>query len=135
MKREKKQIIEKIKDILINEDSIIFCYIHGSFLDKDACNDIDLAIYIDENALERSGSLDAEISLSLKIEKKVKKAVDVKILNFSPLSFRYHASAGYLLFDKDEPQREEFLCRTWTEYFDFLPISKIYLREILSAKD
>ena len=133
MKKEKKKTIEKLKDILISEDYILFCYIHGSFLDKDKFNDIDLALYIDENIIKETDCIDSEISLSLRLEKEFNKAIDTKILNFSPLSFRYHASSGLLLFSKDETKREEFLCKTWTEYFDFLPISKIYLREMLSA--
>ena len=134
MQKEKKEVIEKVKDILIKIDYIIFCYIHGSFLDKDRFNDIDLALYIDENIIKETECVDSEISLSLKLEKEFNKAIDIKFLNFSPLPFRYHASAGLLLFCKDDTKREEFLCKTWAEYFDFLPISKIYLREMLNVE-
>ena len=58
---------------------------------------------------------------------------DVKILNEAPLSFRYHSTRGYLLFSHDELIREEFLCRIWSEYFDFKPVSKIYLKEVAGA--
>lgn len=35
--------------------------------------------------------------------------------------------------DIDDSIREEFLCRTWSDYFDFKPVSRIYLKEISDA--
>jgi len=49
------------------------------------------------------------------------------------LSFRYHATKGKLILDGDEIIREDFLCRTWSDYFDFMPVLKIYLREAIGA--
>ena len=40
---------------------------------------------------------------------------------------------GQMILDGDEAIREDFLCRTWSEYFDFKPVSKIYLREAIGA--
>jgi predicted nucleotidyltransferase len=74
-----------------------------------------------------------EISLSLQLEKKLGLPVDIKVLNNAPLSFRYHATRGILLLTQNESVREDFLRRTWSEYFDFLPLARIYQEELTRA--
>lgn len=130
----KDKIIEELRYHLSEEKSIIFAYLHGSFLDTTDFNDLDIAIYLDEEASIKSDPIDLEISMSLKIDKFLHLPVDVKILNFAPLSFRYHATRGNLIISRDETVREEFICRTWSEYFDFQPVSRIYLQEALIDK-
>lgn len=127
------KIIKKMKEIIYLKKEILFAYLHGSFLEKEKFEDIDIAIYLDEQMIKEIDIIDYEIALSLKIEKEFKIPVDVRILNFASLSFKYNVSCGLLLFSKDEYKREEFLCKTWKEYFDFLPVAKIYLKEVLSA--
>lgn len=127
------KIRKKIKEIIRSEKSILFAYLHGSFLEKEKYEDIDIGVYLDRKKISRIDIVDYEIALSLKIERELKIPVDVRVINFAPLSFKYNVSCGLLLFSNDEQEREEFLSRTWGEYFDFLPVSKIYLREVLSA--
>lgn len=130
---DKQKIMRKLQNLLSKEEIIIFAYSHGSFLKENEFNDVDIALYLDEKIAKKINPVDIEISHSLKLEKYLTVPVDIKILNCAPLSFRYHASRGYLLFSRDELIREEFLCRTWGEYFDFKPVSKIYLKEIFVA--
>ncbi|MBN1273017.1 MAG: nucleotidyltransferase domain-containing protein [Candidatus Aminicenantes bacterium] len=113
--------------------TIIFAYLHGSFLEKENFNDIDIAVYLDKKTEVNSDPAGLEISLSLELEKCTQHPIDVKILNTAPLSFCYHATKGKLILSQDENTREEFLCRTWNAYFDFKPVSKIYLQESLIA--
>jgi len=127
------RITKKIKEIIRSEKEILFAYLHGSFLEKEKYRDIDMGVYLDEKKIMGIDIVDYEIALSLKLEKKLRMPVDVKVINFAPLSFKYNVSCGLLLFSRDESKREEFLSRTWGEYFDFLPVSKIYLKEVLSA--
>lgn len=127
------KVIKKISEILSAKDEVLFTYLYGSFIEKEIFKDIDIALYLDEKMINEIDIVDYEIDLSLQIEKELKIPVDVKIINFAPLSFRYSVSCGFLLFSRDESKREEFLCNTWKEYFDFLPIAKIYLKEVLSA--
>ena len=129
----KQKIIHKLKNLLEEEEIFIFAYLHGSILGEDEYNDVDIALYLDEKAVKKIDPVDFEISYSLRLEKYLNVPIDVKILNYAPLSFRYHATRRYLLFSRDDLIREEFLCRTWSEYFDFKPVSKIYLREIFFA--
>ena len=131
--QQRAKIIQQLKRFFIGEKEILFAYLHGSFMDLEKFNDIDIAVYLDEKIIKKVKPMDFEISLSFKIEKVTKFPVDVKILNLAPLSFRYHATDGLLLFSRNELKREEFLCKTWDEYFDFLHISRLYLNEVLSG--
>ena len=47
----KKEVIEEIKNFIESRAEIIFAYIFGSFVENETFNDIDLAIYIDENII------------------------------------------------------------------------------------
>ncbi len=123
-------IIKKLRSLLSKEKGIYFAFIHGSFLSGADFKDIDIAVYLDDSTLKKIDRIDYELKLSLRLEKYVDKPIDVKILNEAPLGFRYHSTRGYLLFSHDEFIREEFLCRTWSEYFDFKPVSKIYIKEV-----
>ena len=92
-----------------------------------------MAVYITPGTAREVDVADYEISHSLRLEKVLGLPVDVKILNDAPLSFRYHVSRGILLLNRDDSIREDFLRRTWSEYFDFLPLSRIYLEELTRA--
>ncbi|MDI6781751.1 MAG: nucleotidyltransferase domain-containing protein [bacterium] len=107
--------------------------VHGSFLTQERFNDIDIAVYIDENVVNEVVVVELEIDMGLEIEREINIPVDIKFLNFAPLSFQYQASCGHLLFSNDDDQREEFLCNTWSQYFDFFPIAQDYLQEVLSV--
>ena len=124
---------EQLSRFLKERQKVLFAYRHGSSLDQEYFNDIDVAVFLDEKTLDSLDVCEYEASLSLALQKKVHFPVDVKILNRAPLSFRYQSTKGVLLFSKDEACREDFLCRTWMEYFDFQPAAKIYLQESLRA--
>ena len=130
---KKQKVINKLEKILSEEEHIVFAYLHGSFLSEDEFNDFDIALYLDDKTEKKIDPANFEITYSLKLEKHLNIPVDVKVLNFAPLSFRYHSTRRYLLFSRDDLIREEFLCRTWSEYFDFKPVSRIYLRETFAA--
>lgn len=56
--------------------------------------------------------------------------IDVRALNGSPLSFRYHViKEGMLLMVKDDDLRSDFQEATLSGYFDFAPYRTIYLKE------
>jgi len=124
---------EQLSHFLAERREVLFAYRHGSSLDQEYFNDIDVAVFLEKKTLVSLDACEYETSLSLALQKKIGYSVDVKILNRAPLSFRYQATKGILLFSKDEAARENFLCRTWMEYFDFQPAAKIYLKESLRA--
>lgn len=129
----KAEIIGILSQTLSQRNEILFAYLHGSFLESKTFQDIDVAVYLEETTKCNINIIEYEIALSLLVEKQLRMPADVKALNWAPLSFRYNVSRGLLLLSKDELKREDFLCATWMEYFDFLPISKTYVREVLSV--
>lgn len=126
-------VVQKLKGSLSAEKAVVFAYLHGSFVHQDEFNDVDVAVYIYSSPGEMVDTTDYEVSLSLRLEEALNLPVDVKVLNEAPLSFRYHVSRGLLLLSGDDSIREDFLQRTWSEYFDFLPLSRIYLEELTRA--
>ncbi|MCK4762941.1 MAG: nucleotidyltransferase domain-containing protein [Candidatus Aminicenantes bacterium] len=139
----KQVIIDNIKNCLTGRGEILFAYIPGTFLQEgDDFKDIDIALYLDEKKIKKIDTLDYELETSLLLEKEVEPGksfnryvpVDVKVINDAPVSFRYSVTNGVLLFSKREDIHEEFLCRTWQEYFDFQYLSGTYLREVLDAQ-
>ena len=129
----KAEIIGILSQTLSQKNEILFAYLHGSFFESKTFQDIDVAVYLEETTKHDINIIEYEIALSLLVEKQLRMPADVKALNWAPLSFRYNVSRGLLLLSRDELKREDFLCATWMEYFDFLPISKAYVREVLSA--
>lgn len=126
-------VIKKLKGSLAWEKNVIFAYLHGSFVHQDEFKDVDVAVYINGSLTLKPDEADFEISLSLRLERTLGLPVDVKVLNDAPLSFRYHVTHGRLLLSRDDLLREDFLQRTWSEYFDFLPLSRIYFEELTRA--
>ena len=129
---KKRQVIESIKSIL-KKKGIIFAYLHGSFLCENF-RDVDLAIYL-EKPLEKKEVLNCELSLERELENTINFPVDVRILNHSPLSFRYNVfREGNLLFSKDELARSDFISLTLVMYYDFNFFRKRYMREALGLE-
>ncbi len=117
----KRQLENKLREILLQKREILFAYIHGSFLQDIPFHDIDLALYMDESQINKQKSLDYELRLSIELELKVKYPIDVKIINFAPLYFRYTITKGKLLLSNDDELRYNFIEKTWLEYLDFKP--------------
>ena len=126
-------IVQKLKDCLSERNDIVFAYLHGSSIQGEEFGDVDVAVFLDDSVRQLNDDVEYEISLSLQLEKALRLPVDVKILNHAPLGFRYHATQGSLLLTRDELVREDFLSRTWSDYFDFLPLSRIYQKELTRA--
>ncbi len=54
-------------------------------------------------------------------------------LSHRQLSYDRIPSKRFILLTRDDSIRESFLNKTWSEYFDFLPLSRIYLEELARA--
>lgn len=128
--REKDVIIKKLKKALEKHAEISFAYLHGSFITGEGFKDIDIAIYLKEMPL-------SQLEYELKIESELMKIierhpVDVRILNTSPLSFKYNViKDGIYLIVRNDDERADFQEVTLRNYFDFAPYRNIYLKETL----
>lgn len=126
-----KQLIEsRIKNALIKRPEIVFAYIHGSFTKQVDFKDIDVAVYLKDVP---SSLLQYELALETELMGAVAHyPVDVRVLNGSPLSFKYHViKEGTLLMVRDDDMRADFQEATLSGYFDFAPYRTMYVKETL----
>lgn len=127
-------IFAALRERLLKEDHLAFAYVHGSFLTDSPFHDVDLAVY---SSTEITSNLDHELGLEVELERTLREAgyafpVDVRLLNRAPLDFRYRVIRdGLLLFCRDETLRVDFEARTFSQYFDFAPFQRAYLRQVL----
>ena len=132
------KIIEYLKSELNSLSQVMFGYIYGSVLSSKNPEDIDIAVYLSPMDFEKL-CLDGELSLSfaipleMKLEEKLKRKVDIQVMNHAPLSFRYRViTDGKAIVDKDSNFRCDFEYLSRVEYYDFRPRRKEYLQEVMS---
>lgn len=114
----KEEVMERIKRFIKSHDEIIFSYIFGSFAENEYFNDIDLAIYIDENN-SASKKIFYEVELARELEKIIRIGVDVIVLNRASDLILYRATKGKLIKNSDDELRVNFVSVHWKKYWDF----------------
>ncbi|MEW6662702.1 MAG: type VII toxin-antitoxin system MntA family adenylyltransferase antitoxin [Bacillota bacterium] len=130
---EQDDITKRLAEVLAQDPSVVFAYLHGSFNEKDNFGDIDVAIFL--KADSEVNFLRYEVRLEESLQKLFPFPVDVRVLNRAPLSFRYNVlKNGRKLVDKDESLRVEFEASTLSRYFDFYPFRRHYLKEVLDLE-
>jgi hypothetical protein len=67
------------------------------------------------------------------VERQVEHPIDVRVLNWAALGFRYAASGGNPLFAKDKVLWYNFQEETWNEYLDLAPLSTQVLFDLLGV--
>lgn len=130
----RQEIIQRLKGFFADREEIIFTYLHGSFAEGLPFMDIDIAIYVDDRIVSKEDAVDYGLNISAIAEMKTGiLPIDVKVVNYAPVGFKFYATKGVLLFSKDEEIRCEFLEGTWKKYFDLLPKRKQILLDLISA--
>lgn len=127
---EKEAIIKIIKAYLDNIPSIKFAYLHGSFLEDLPSRDIDIAIYYDP-ALAFDEQFDLSLTISTELSFKLRLPVDAHVLNETSLAFAYEVTKGMVIISNDEQARLDFLEKTRINYFDFEPLMRETLFDLL----
>jgi hypothetical protein len=127
---DKKNIMERLRYSLEKRPNLLFAYVYGSFVMADKFRDIDIAVYLKQIP---STPLHVELELETELGNIIKNyLVDVRILNNAPLSFRYNViKSGKPIVVVDDDARTDFEEATLSNYFDFSPFRKMYLKETL----
>ncbi len=129
----KRKILKKLKESLGARIEIIFCYIHGSFLDDFPFRDIDIALYVDSKQINSQQAFDYSFNLSLELSKQTGFEIDVQVMNYAPLGFQHSVLRnGKLLFSKDEDLRLNLIESISLEYIVFFELNKEYIRHLVS---
>ena len=129
----KRQVEYSISGALEHEDSVIFAYLFGSFIDIGLpFHDIDLGVYFTP---EKSclGMSQAALDLADILSDKLAFPVDVRVLNNAPVAFVYRVMRGQLIYEKDENVRCRVMEDTVREYLDMRPILYHATKEAFSS--
>ena len=106
--RNKAELLEKICEVLRRERQVLFAYLFGSFARNEfrKDSDIDIAVYVKDY---KKLPLNFEQKLSLKIEKRIGREVDIIVINDKPLSILSEIlKHGKVIFSRDERERVRF---------------------------
>ena len=128
-KEGKEKIISKLREVLVKKDEVLFAYLHGSFLEDGPFRDVDVAVYVKPNVPPFY-----EEELEEELSRRISLPVDVRVLNDAPITFRFRAIGGLLLFSRDEKTRCDFEEMTMREYHDYAHYLEIYRREALGIR-
>ncbi len=130
---EKDALISKLRSFFEKREELIFAYIYGSFAEGLAFRDIDVAVYVNEQAVPKDKALDYGLKISAQGEMEIRVShLDVRVINYAPVGLKYYATKGILLFSKNEELRCDFLENTWKLYFDLLPKRKQILLDLVT---
>ena len=131
--QQKETIMQTITNELHSDQSILFAFVHGSFIEEELpFRDIDIAIYFDEEAVQKD-LVDLCLDLSVKLSTLVGMPVDVHALNASRIGFSYEATGGKLLDTVDEELSYDFMENIRMKYYDLKPFWKENLQDLLSS--
>lgn len=123
----------RLREDLEMRSEISFAYLHGSFRTGRDFRDIDVAVFLKNEAACPLLQYELAVEAGL-MEVSGGLPVDVRVLNASPLSFRYRViREGMLLFSRNDDERSDFHEATLSAYFDFAPYRRRYLKETLGS--
>ena len=100
-----REILEGIREVLEKEKRVEFAYLFGSFARREGRkdSDIDIAVFV------RNKKLPFEQKLALKIEEKIKKQVEIVVMNQASLSLLLEIlKQDFVLFSRNEKKRIMF---------------------------
>ncbi len=115
--------LEKIKEVLKNQEGILVAYLYGSTAKKQIHpnSDIDIGILIREN-FEPDALYTSRIANKIEKKTNTEKEIDIRILNNKPITFLHQVlKDGKELFSKNEKERIEFETKVYDRYLDFKP--------------
>jgi predicted nucleotidyltransferase len=128
---ERKQRVEQLRAILEKQDPIAFAYLYGSFAENLPFHDIDVGVYAEGIGEQETTSY--SIRLSEMMSSELGLPVDVRVLNFAPVTFLYHVFRGNLIHEKNELIRSQVMERTVQKYLDLRPILYRGMKEAFTS--
>ena len=125
----REDIVQALTQDLGNRPEILFAYLFGSFVEGGAFRDVDVAIYLGDQAAD---DLQYAIRLGAALERLIGSPVDLVVLNKAPDHLVHHVSKGKLLLDRDPEAREDFVARAWSRYMDYQPARQQAVKDLFT---
>ena len=129
--KARQQALERFSTILTERAEVVFAYVYGSFVEGFPFHDIDVGVFVSKITDEKS--TDYSLALSQMLSSEMKIPVDVRILNFAPVSFLYHVFRGKLIYERDEEMRASIVERTVQRYLDLKPMIRRGVKEAFGS--
>jgi predicted nucleotidyltransferase len=117
---EKQAVIRHLAEKLQSLKEVAFAYLYGSFIEDMPFHDVDVGIYLSGISEAEAGILAVELASIL--TKSVELEVDVRVLNFAPVSFVYHVICGQVLFERSPDARIQIIENVVRQYLDMKPL-------------
>jgi hypothetical protein len=133
--KERPSICQLAARLLAKRKEIIFAYAFGSFLEEAAFRDIDIGVYLQKDTIPREKALEYELSLGAELEREIHYPVDIKVLNYAPVTLCHSVTRGKVLFSRDNEVRYEWVEKTWDVYLDMQYFLRNSLRDLLSPNN
>ena len=146
---QREEILAALKGVLAAQPEVVFAYAYGSFLEDRPFHDIDVGIYlaVDNERMAASLAVDTATALEAAVKRLFRRGlrsgpggnrpyfrcppVDVRVLNWAPVSFCYHVLQGRLLFSRDEEARARWAVQVIARYLDVKPLRYRALKEAM----
>ena len=128
-REERRKIREKLEGFFRRREGVEFAYLYGSFIENLPFHDVDVAVYL--GGIQERETTSCALDLAQRLSDQLALPVDVRILNFAPLSFRYHVFRGELISERNENLRSRLMEQTIQKYLDLKPILDRSMKEAL----
>lgn len=125
--KERRLVLQYLYDFFNNRKDVMFAYVYGSFAEDIPFSDIDVGVYV-SGILEEEATL-YTLNLGQMLEKDVWFPIDLRVLNFAPVSFLYFVIKGRLVYERDEDLRVRVAEHVILKYLDLKPMIKRGIKE------
>ncbi len=127
---QRREIEESLAGELAGVGDLAFAYTYGSYADMEPFHDIDVGVYLKDVQREET---QRALALSEQLSNRVGKPVDVRILNFAPVSFLFHVLRGKLIVCRDDDLLSDVIEHTVSRYLDIAPLIRHATREAFTV--
>lgn len=132
--KERERLVEKVRSFVARLPEVVFAYLYGSFVESEKFRDIDVAVFLEQDYLRSVDVFDYELEKSTALSIELRRDIDVKVINTKPPGLQYNATAGQLLFARDDDVRTDFAVKARSMYFDFQIASRKYFEDMTFSK-
>ena len=130
MGRELSKLLSQLKEGLEQKEEALFAYLYGSSLEGEPFRDIDLAIYPDSAKVPKERELSYELQLSADLYYELGFPIDIKVLNYAPLSFQMRVLKTGRVLKDDLGKRIAYIEEVSSKYSDYSVFKRSFEEEL-----
>lgn len=128
---DRNRIVVRVSEALAADDTVLFAYLFGSFLEDRPFGDVDVAVFVDASRFKEMDTMTVQFNLAHRLERVAGLPVDIVLLNQAPLGLRMIALKGRLIHSRGESQRLAFVESTSLQAMDMAYLARESLRDLL----